>query len=1006
LEQANTLLNFRRPDLAFVEYLHASEIVINLIPRHKDYTHFTLDHPENAKKLHLLQKKISAQNDQFANIKGIIVSNNNRSGVRPQESQNGHIRSESVPTAQSHTSDIPTSGQASGPQAPGQRIKPTPSPKPESLHSRAISHATPSGANGQTSSDVLNDRFARLRMLDTSQRPPSRESNASSPLSRTTSLVSSSGKPQGPRGMPNGNGTIMPPLAIPNLPQAPPTAYSPARNMETTGNIAPPRHSARSLAGPTRRSSMALTSSASSHAPNGPLENGDYFPNQAANGRPNGTGPRRTSVNVPIETEITPEKLFDYLQYFSVLLIDFRSREEFDRGHILATTIMCVDPLSVRSGMSAEQLENALVISPEEEQGMFHQRDQYNFVVYYDASTQSESSLSHPVGQAQTGLNYLREALYDFNQEKPLRRPPMLLKGGLEAWTDMMGVQALLTSDTTTRAKQGRPVARRPVAGQLRVSKRRIRDYEPFNPEEEQFWREKARVESVALSQPPELSEDGVRETVKDGDEEDAEPSTAIREFLERFPDAGNLDPQAFARQKPTRAPPQVPAKIPLYPSAPAPSQFPSVPARPAPAAPRMSYQGVSDRQASGSQPSARSTSSQLTPYIPPRLLSTNLRLPRTGLVNFRNTCYMNSTIQALSATTPLSVLFLDDGFRSQVQAENWKGSHGHMTNIYANLIRNLWKGDVEVVKPSTFRSLVRRLASQFDNEEQQDAKEFFDVVIDTLHEDLNVNWARTPLQALTEQEEAKRERMPKVYASKIEWSRYNHRELSFIYNLFAGQHASKLTCLECNFTSTTYEAFTSISVEIPLDARFWRNGRYPTLDDCLRSYCSEEMLTRDDQWRCPRCKTFREAKKRLTLTRAPQFLVVHFKRFASQGRQSRKIRIPVDFPLNDFSLDPYMLPQLTPEDARKVADLYGEDAPKTGPEMTPPYTYDAYAVVRHIGATMQSGHYITAAKDQGRRCWHMFDDSRVNDFQPEQLRGADALQNEQAYIVFYQRRQ
>ena len=80
------------------------------------------------------------------------------------------------------------------------------------------------------------------------------------------------------------------------------------------------------------------------------------------------------------ETEITRERLYDYLQRYDVLLIDFRSRDEFDQGYIHARNVMCVDPLSMRQGMSAEELQNALVISPEFEQNLFAQRDQYDLV--------------------------------------------------------------------------------------------------------------------------------------------------------------------------------------------------------------------------------------------------------------------------------------------------------------------------------------------------------------------------------------------------------------------------------------------------------------------------------------------------------------------------------------------------------------------------------------------------------------------------------------------------
>ena len=303
--------------------------------------------------------------------------------------------------------------------------------------------------------------------------------------------------------------------------------------------------------------------------------------------------------------------------------------------------------------------------------------------------------------------------------------------------------------------------------------------------------------------------------------------------------------------------------------------------------------------------------------------------------------------------------------------------------------------------------------------DQQQDAKEFLEFLLDCLHEDLNIHWARSPLQALTAKQEEVRESMPKVIVARREWERYQYRDKSFVSDLFAGQHASRLKCTTCNHTSTTYEAFYSVSVEIP------RSGK-GNISDCLRSFCAEERLSGDEVWKCPRCRTEREATKRIMFTRAPEYLVVHFKRFsASHGESARKVCTPIDFPLRDFELDQFMLPPVGVEEAQRIRNTYGLDAlgggdggssssssvlangesfAPTEPSMTPPYRYDAYAVMRHVGTTLTSGHYIALVRDAARGCWKQYNDHRVTDFQPDKLSSRDRLQNEQAYIVFFQR--
>lgn len=779
------------------------------------------------------------------------------------------------------------------------------------------------------------------------------------------------------------------------MPQAPSPIYSPARNMQIAGNINLPRSSARSIMGTGGRSNAAM-SNASSYAPGNEGDDAaGYFPRTSTD-RPPAAPPRRKSVHVQKEIRIGVDKLFDYLKMYSILLIDVRTREDFDDGHVFTPSIINIDPTSLRRDMSAEDLQDSMVLAPEAEQSAFSDRNKFDLVVYYDQATSSDRFLSRPSTEREFKLRYLHDALYEFNQEKPLQRPPILLMGGIEAWVELVGDQSLAQSNTASRNKPTRPITRVPVGGsssRLHVAKRRLREYNPMDAEEERKWLERARKESVAVNQKPAINEEDESQQV-----EDATPFyDNIEEFVRRFPEAGTIE-QRYTMDSPSQPPSSQP-RIPTYPTQPQLSSIappvPPVPSRPAPAASRMSYSGVSERAVSQTN---TGSSDHLPAYVPPRFLPSNQRLPRTGLVNFGVTCYMNATIQALSATTPLTLFFLDDRFKQHIQRENWKGSKGVLPELYGNLIRSVWKGDVEAIRPSTLRSFCARLNSEWGIDRQQDAKEFLDFLVDCLHEDLNANWSRTPLQALTDQQEQVREKMPKPIVSKMEWGRYTHRELSYLTELFGGQHASRLRCTTCQFTSTTYEAFYSISVEIP------RSGK-ATIQDCLRSYCAEEMLSGDEVWKCPRCNKEREATKQITITRAPQFLVVHFKRFsAGRGESARKVRTPIEFPLRNFNLEPYMLPSPTPKEQHAMSKNFPPEQLKPDSTMTPPYFYDAYAVMRHIGTTLTSGHYTCLAKDTARKCWRQFNDTWVGDFDPDRLPERDRLQNEMAYIVFFQR--
>ncbi|KAH0267384.1 cysteine proteinase, partial [Aureobasidium melanogenum] len=679
VKQAESLVEYRRPDLAYVEYLRAFEIAVAIIPQHEQYPILSSRRGSQFNQHQSILRKISQLADRFDKIKEIIINDNRRNSTQK-------------------ASDL-------------------------SSCRSSIQSSPPAATNGNA---ALADRFAKLRMqpasVDTSlasRRLDSRSSLASSngsitsptsysnrssiDFSNSSFANGSSVRPVGPRQMPNGapghpfaNRMTIDTSIKDALPMAPAPAYSPARNMHTPSNIVPPRTTARSMVGTGGRNN-SVASSASTYAPgNEGEESAGYFPRMSQD-RPPPNPPRRKSVHRPTELRIGPERLYDYLKMHSVLLIDVRNRQDFDEGHIYAQSIICIEPAALEPNMSAEQLEDALILSPDAEQTMFYNRHKYDIVVYYDHNTSSESFIHRPTTERERYLKYLYDALYEFNSEKPLQRPPILLMGGIEGWAELVGDQALKRTNTVAQQKSGRPIRRVPVASKesrLYVPKKRLRDYNPLDAEEERKWHERARVESVVVERKPSLDE---------GDEtwqaENGTPSyQSIEEFVRRFPEAGSLEQRYGVQEHPASLLPARPQQVPSYPTPPPKSAMPSIPSRPVPAAARVSYSGVSDHRSVSAQ-STGSTSTDLAPYVPPKYLPTNLRLPRTGLVNFGVTCYMNATIQALSATTPLTLFFLDDRFKTLVQRDNWKGSKGVLPELYANLIRSIWKGDVEAIR-------------------------------------------------------------------------------------------------------------------------------------------------------------------------------------------------------------------------------------------------------------------------------------------------------------------
>ncbi|PLB37268.1 putative ubiquitin C-terminal hydrolase [Aspergillus candidus] len=1023
IDQARTLVDFDQLDKAYVHYLRASEITVNLIPRHPDYRVAVNQRPGWYKEFASLMMAVRTKQGTMDDIKHQIMEDNVRSNVPPTASPK---RQSVFPTFEMPSAGTVQSQSLRGRQdqvdSNGFRL-PSPSKFQQisQVQANLNRHSTPVD-------DVLAQRFARLRASPpegsqsattngtnytsgTDPMPSAEGSNGDYPPrprsympdgSPQPSILSSpQRRPLGPRTMGTSHAAPALPPKVPlvttSLPRAPDPAYSPIWSVPSQPQLHPPRTSTES----SRPVNPRYSQLSNPNSPRGsPSRDDNPYRSYTPNGIHQAKELQSSTADLPLTPTVSAHDLLDYLRRYNVMLIDVRPRDQFDHGHVYAKSIICIEPVALKENVSAEELEERLVVSPEHEQSLFERRNEFDLVVYYDQSTSSISYLAgSPVGTTAPHLRALHDTLYEFNAYKPLKdgRPPALLLGGLDAWIDLLGQQSLATSSTAAVmgslqvkrpvAKPGRPLGRVPTMvsanSSLEVRKRRLREYRPLNPEELTAWMEQSKVEEIDASAYAEEVPFTEEPEQEEGDEAQAPVSPFVHtyeDFLRRFPEPHTIQQSMV-----------VPHVRPAGTSAPNyAASAPVVPSRPPPAVPRPSYSGVSEGRQIQPTLERQNSASKTALYTANSLLH-RIKLPRTGLTNFGVTCYMNSTIQCLSATVMLSKFFLDNRFRYYIQ-KNWKGSQGVMPGLFANLVRSLWKNDVEVIKPTSFRNFAGRLNQEWAIDRQQDAKEFFDFVVDCLHEDLNINWQRNPLRPLTFEEEMQRERMPVSKVSKIEWDRYRHREESFISSLFAGQHASRLRCTTCKRTSTTYEAFYSISVEIPPSGT-------GDIYQCLRSYCQEEMLSGDEVWKCPYCKCERVATKQIIITRAPQILVVHFKRFAaSKTHSARKIHTPIEFPLHGLRMDDFVF--TTPNSS----------APdKTGPHdplspVSPPFTYDAYGVLRHIGSSMGSGHYISLVRDAQRQCWRKFDDERSTDFNPRDMRYKDRLTNEQAYIVFYER--
>lgn len=108
------------------------------------------------------------------------------------------------------------------------------------------------------------------------------------------------------------------------------------------------------------------------------------------------------------------------------------------------------------------------------------------------------------------------------------------------------------------------------------------------------------------------------------------------------------------------------------------------------------------------------------------------------GLQNIANTCYMNSAIQALSNSPPLTGYFLDCG--SIIETDllgNQTVSKPGLAKHYHKLIKEMWCKNRRYVVPSGILYGIRIVHPMFRGYQQHDTQEFLRCFMDQLHEEL-----------------------------------------------------------------------------------------------------------------------------------------------------------------------------------------------------------------------------------------------------------------------------
>ena len=121
--------------------------------------------------------------------------------------------------------------------------------------------------------------------------------------------------------------------------------------------------------------------------------------------------------------------------------------------------------------MNSKTLEDAMVVAPRHEASLFGNRDKFDLVAVYDGSSES-------FGAANTPLSILVRVISEQAFQKMLKRMPMMLVGGFEAWKREIGNAELRGESSYAEVK--RPIPTTDVPSSLLLSSSPNNSNNPF----------------------------------------------------------------------------------------------------------------------------------------------------------------------------------------------------------------------------------------------------------------------------------------------------------------------------------------------------------------------------------------------------------------------------------------------------------------------------------------------------------------------------------------------